>query len=67
MRKIASHRVPKSARNAAERIPRRLTLLGCVVGFGLALGACSKCDVPTWLPNQPGQAPHVCHDTPSPQ
>jgi hypothetical protein len=35
------------------------------LGLGLALGACSKCDVPNWLPNP--AAPHTCHDGPSPQ
>jgi hypothetical protein len=40
---------------------RLLIVLGC----GLALGACSKCDVPNLLPNP--AAPHACHDGPSPQ
>ena len=37
---------------------RLVLLLGC----GLALGACSKCDIPTlgyW------GAPHACHDGPA--
>jgi hypothetical protein len=45
----------------------RVTALRLVIilGFGLTLGACSKCDVPTWMPNP--SAPHACHDGPSPQ
>jgi hypothetical protein len=35
------------------------------LGFGLALGACSKCDVPNWFPNP--SAPHACHDGPPTQ
>jgi hypothetical protein len=44
-----------------------LAVLGLILGCGLALGACSKCDVPTWQPGQSGQTPHSCHATPSPQ
>ncbi len=37
-----------------------------LAGFlALALGACSKCDVPNLLPAQPG--PHACHAGPDPQ
>jgi hypothetical protein len=50
---------------ADYRALRRLAVLTAMCGFGLALGACSKCDVPNWLPSQPG--PHACHDAPSPQ
>jgi hypothetical protein len=46
------------------RVQRMMRLL-VVLGFGFALGACSKCDVPTWMPNP--SAPHTCHDGPSPQ
>jgi hypothetical protein len=35
-----------------------------VLAAGLALGACSKCDVPTWQPNK---APQSCHDGPAAQ
>jgi hypothetical protein len=41
----------------------RLLLL---LGFALALGACSRCDFPDlgrWGP----LSPHVCHDGPPPQ
>jgi hypothetical protein len=37
-----------------------------VVAFGLALGACSKCDVPTWRHDSPA-APQSCHDGPAAQ
>ena len=40
---------------------RLVLLLGL---FALALGACSKCDVPNLLPHQAG--PQTCHDGPSP-
>jgi hypothetical protein len=53
--------VQSIGRLAAQRMTRLLIALG----LGLALGACSKCDVPTWMPNAP--APHSCHDGPSPQ
>jgi hypothetical protein len=49
----------------SHRVARRAAVLGCILGLGLALGACSKCDVPTWMPNQ--NAPHTCHDGPDPQ
>jgi hypothetical protein len=48
---------------AAQRRARPLALL--VALLGLALGACSKCDVPNLLPHQAG--PQSCHDGPSPQ
>jgi hypothetical protein len=42
---------------------RRGVLAVLCLGLGLALGACSKCD----LPYQPANAPHVCHAVPDPQ
>jgi hypothetical protein len=42
-----------------------MTRLLIVLGLAVALGACSKCDVPNLLPNKPG--PQSCHDGPSPQ
>ncbi len=42
-----------------------LVMLIALVGLGLTLGACSKCDVPNLLPHQAG--PQSCHDGPSPQ
>jgi hypothetical protein len=53
--------VQNNWRLASPRLPRCLIALG----FALALGACSKCDVPNWLPNP--QAPHACHDGPPAQ
>lgn len=47
----------KIARTAGDRIMRLLML----VGFGLALAACSKCDVPFWRHDSPA-APQSCHD-----
>jgi hypothetical protein len=38
----------------------RLLRLVLVVGLAMALGACSKCDVPTWQPNRAGP-PLSCH------
>jgi len=57
----------KCAWRIAPRAAARLAaVLACIIGLGLALGACSKCDVPTWMPNNQN-APHTCHDGPSPQ
>ncbi len=47
------------------RAPRAVAIMAALLGLGLALGACSKCDVPTWQPNRP--APQSCHDGPAPQ
>jgi hypothetical protein len=38
-----------------------------LLGFGLMLGACSKCAVPNWQHSSAGTAPAACHDEPSPQ
>jgi len=38
-----------------------------LVGFALMLGACTKCDVPTWQHSSSGDAPVACHDSPTPQ
>jgi hypothetical protein len=64
---MMSQSAPKIVLRAGDRFLRPLAVLGLVLGCGLALGACSKCDVPTWQPGQSGQAPHSCHSTPSPQ
>jgi hypothetical protein len=45
---------------------RRGLCLLLLVGFGLALGACSKCDVPTWRHEAP-VTPQSCHDGPGVQ
>jgi hypothetical protein len=39
----------------------RLLRLVVVVSFGMTLGACSKCDVPTWQPNRAPGPPLSCH------
>jgi hypothetical protein len=44
---------------------QRMMRLVIALSFGLMLGACSKCDVPTWMPNP--AAPHSCHNGPDPQ
>jgi len=52
-------------RIAPQRRARPVVMLIALVGLGLTLGACSKCDVPNLLPHQAG--PQSCHDGPSPQ
>jgi hypothetical protein len=41
--------------------------LFALLGFALTLGACTKCDVPTWRHSSSGDAPVACHDSPVPQ
>jgi hypothetical protein len=41
--------------------------LVALLGFALMLGACTKCDVPTWQHSSTGDAPVACHDSPAPQ
>src|SRR5580693_5836028 len=36
-----------------------------LLGFALMLGACTKCDVPTWQHSSSGDAPVACHDSPA--
>ena len=55
--------MPKHARRAGDYALRLFVL----AAFALALGACSKCDVPVWVPNHSPAAPASCHDGPSPQ
>ncbi len=38
-----------------------------LLGFALMLGACTKCDVPTWQHSSTGDATVACHDAPAPQ
>jgi len=40
---------------------RAVAALGLITAMGLALGACTKCDVPNLT------APRACHDTPAQQ
>lgn len=49
---------------AVRRVVVRFLAL---LGFALTLGACSKCDVPTWQHGSAGNAPVACHGEPSPQ
>jgi hypothetical protein len=52
------------ARGAADRRGRLFVIAALATTLAMALGACSKCDVPTWrhetLPN-----PQSCHDGPA--
>ncbi|MGD0147953.1 MAG: hypothetical protein ABSB77_05145 [Xanthobacteraceae bacterium] len=41
--------------------------LVALLGVALMLGACTKCDVPTWQHSSTGDAPVACHDSPAPQ
>jgi len=43
-----------------------LLRLAALIGLGLMLGACTKCDVPTWRSGS-AQGALACHDTPQPQ
>jgi hypothetical protein len=43
-----------------RRLFCRLLAAFLAAGIGLALAACSKCDVPTWRHNP---APGACHDS----
>jgi hypothetical protein len=40
---------------------RTAAMLCILTALGLALGACTKCDVPIW------SAPRACHDAPAQQ
>ncbi len=60
-----TYKAPNIAGVARARLARPLAVLLSVIGLGLALGACSKCDVPNLLPHQSG--PQYCHDGPAPQ
>jgi len=55
--------MPKHARRAGDYALRLFVL----AAFALALGACSKCDVPVWVPNHSPATPSSCHDGPAPQ
>jgi hypothetical protein len=49
----------------AHSVVRPVFTLAAIAALGLALGACSKCDVPTWQPQQ--QVPGSCHSDATPQ
>jgi hypothetical protein len=55
--------MPNNVHIAVGRILRLLVL----ATLALTLGACSKCDVPNWLPGHSPAAPASCHDGPSPR
>jgi hypothetical protein len=56
--------MPSILRFAASRMLRLLA----VAGFGLSLGACTKCDIPSWQHSDAGGAPLACHsDAPTAQ
>jgi hypothetical protein len=59
---LAFHRI----KSFTGRVSGTVLRLMAVAGLGLALGACSKCDVWKWVPNQQAQ-PHSCHDEAPPQ
>jgi hypothetical protein len=61
--RIRSSVVPRGQPHCGLAVLRLLALLG----FGLMLGACTKCDVPTWQHSGLGDAPVACHDSPAPQ
>jgi len=60
-RRNTSRAAPASA--AGGWLPR----LAAVLGIALLLGACSKCDVPTWQRASLDGAPAACHDGPPAQ
>jgi len=57
----------KAVGGAPERGARAVAVIAAILGLGLSLGACSKCDVPDWLHKNFPQGPQSCHDTPPPQ
>jgi hypothetical protein len=62
MKKPVSGAMPGNGLNIA---PGSVVRLLAALTVALALGACTKCDFPTWQPNR--AAPQSCHGTPSPQ
>jgi len=66
MPKITSPITPGSARAAARGPLRRLAGAAAIVSLGLALGACTKCDLWNWQAHKAAQ-PQSCHDGPPPQ
>jgi hypothetical protein len=65
MASVVSDIISTISRLMAKRRAWPLGTLVAICCLGLALGACSKCDVPNWLPNP--SAPHACHDGPPAQ
>ncbi|MFZ3336489.1 MAG: hypothetical protein WBE99_14905 [Xanthobacteraceae bacterium] len=64
MADIVASRSTSTGRIFPARVMRPLGALFAICGLGLALGACSKCDVPNLLPPQAG--PQTCHAGPEP-
>jgi hypothetical protein len=56
-----------TVQSTARRLIGRILPLFVLVGVGLALGACTKCDVPNWARRTSSAAPLMCHDAPQPQ
>jgi len=61
------NRPHKIAALIADRTVGRALGLLAVLGIGLMLGACSKCDVPVWQHSSTGSTLDACHDGPAPQ
>jgi hypothetical protein len=52
----------------AQRAGLPLLRLVALLAFGLMLGACTKCDVPTpWEHSSAGTTPAACHNEPAQQ
>ena len=49
------------AQHVADMATVRMLRLIVFLGFGLMLGACTKCDVPGWQRSESGAAPLACH------
>jgi hypothetical protein len=64
MSKVVSQN--KQAGEGARSRPSPALII-CAAIVSLALGACSKCDVPDWFAKPAGQSPQGCHGTPAPQ
>jgi hypothetical protein len=65
MEKCVSRMARSNWRIAPRAAARFAALLAGFLGLGLALGACTKCDIPNLIPAQAG--PHACHAGPDPQ
>jgi hypothetical protein len=54
--------------SSTARAGTPLLRLAALIAFGLMLGACSKCDIPTpWQHSSAGDVPAACHKDPAPQ
>jgi hypothetical protein len=70
-REIVTKDLPAMAAIAPSTAPsagRPALRLALLLGVSLMLGACSKCDVPTWQHGSSAEAvPAACHNGPQPQ